>query len=176
MPTSGAFAANPESRSASRRAQLLADRIEKGADELIAYVQGLSDEQWRKPISATDQRTVGVIVHHVGFVYPIEVDAAKKIGSGEALPVTWADIAQLNAGHAGDNANVTKAEAIEFMKKNNRAAAAAVRQFTDEELDTAAPFGLSYGAPVTAQFVIEDHALRHAWHHLAKIKQALENA
>jgi len=26
---------------------------------------------------------------------------------------------------------------------------------------------------VTAQFVIEDHAVRHSWHHLAKIKRAL---
>jgi hypothetical protein len=44
---------------------------------------------------------------------------------------------------------------------------------TDEQLDTAAPFGLSFDAPVTAQFVIEDHALRHSWHHLARIKQTL---
>jgi len=26
---------------------------------------------------------------------------------------------------------------------------------------------------MTAQFVIEDHALRHAWHHLAKMRQAV---
>jgi len=48
-----------------------------------------------------------------------------------------------------------------------------VRVFTDEELDTAAPVGLSFGAPVTAQFIIEDHALRHSWHHLAGIRRAL---
>ena len=48
-----------------------------------------------------------------------------------------------------------------------------MRGFTDEELDRSAPFGLSYGAPVTAQFVIEDHAMRHAWHHLAKIKESV---
>jgi hypothetical protein len=44
---------------------------------------------------------------------------------------------------------------------------------TDQQLDTAAPFGLSFNAPVTAQFVIEDHALRHSWHHLARIKETL---
>jgi len=32
---------------------------------------------------------------------------------------------------------------------------------------------LSYGAPMTAQFVIEDHAMRHAWHHLFRIRRAL---
>jgi hypothetical protein len=41
------------------------------------------------------------------------------------------------------------------------------------ELDQAAPFSLSFGAPVTAQFVIEDHALRHSWHHLARIRKVL---
>jgi hypothetical protein len=41
------------------------------------------------------------------------------------------------------------------------------------ELDQAASFSLSFGAPVTAQFVIEDHALRHSWHHLARIRKVL---
>jgi hypothetical protein len=52
-------------------------------------------------------------------------------------------------------------------------AAAAIRQFTDDELDQPGPFSLSYGAPVIAQFVIEDHALRHSWHHLRRIRKAL---
>ena len=56
---------------------------------------------------------------------------------------------------------------------SSKDAAAAIRTFTDEQLDTAAPFGLAFGCPVTSQFVIEDHAVRHSWHHLARIKQAL---
>ncbi len=61
-----------------------------------------------------------------------------------------------------------------LLRRNSREAAAAVRAFTDDELDRAAPFSLSYGAPVTAQFVIEDHALRHSWHHLARIRTNLQ--
>lgn len=57
--------------------------------------------------------------------------------------------------------------------RNSREAADAVRKFTDNELDRAAPFSLSFGAPVTAQFVIEDKAVRHSWHHLARIRTAL---
>ena len=49
----------------------------------------------------------------------------------------------------------------------------AVRTFTDQELGNAAPFPLSFGAPVTAQFIIEGHAMRHSWHHLAAIRKAL---
>jgi hypothetical protein len=32
---------------------------------------------------------------------------------------------------------------------------------------------LSYGAPVTVQFVIEDHPLRYSWHHLARIRATI---
>ena len=82
-------------------------------------------------------------------------------------------MAQLNAKNANENAGITKAAALELLRRNSKEAAAAVRKFTDEELDSAAPFSLSHGAPVTAQFVIEDHALRHSWHHLARIRKAV---
>ena len=159
--------------SRSRRAGLLADRIEKGAAELAAFAAGLSEGEWRMAISPTDRRTVGVVVSHVAFVYPIEVELARTIAKGKAVPTSWKDVAQLNANHSRDNGEVTKAAALKALAKNSREAAAAVRKLTDKELDTAAPFGLSYGAPVTAQFVIEDHALRHSWHHLAKIREAV---
>lgn len=159
-----------------RRADALADRIEQGAAGLAAFAEGLSDAEWSRPISAggADKRSVGVIVHHVASVYPIEVDLAKKIANGEAATdVTWDAIAAMNANHARENAAVTKAATLELLRRNAREAAARVRAFTDAELDQAAPLGLSYGAPVTAQFVVEDHPLRHSWHHLAKIRQTL---
>ena len=159
----------------SARARALAERIEAGARELAAFAEGLSDADWKTPMaSGTDRRTVGVIVHHVANMYPIEVDVAKAVAGGNAVDVTWEAVADINAKHAAETAGVTKTAAIELLRKNSRAAADAVRAFTDEELDRAAPFGLSYGAPMTAQFVIEDHALRHSWHHLARIRKALK--
>jgi len=165
--------ADSNPRPASRRAALLADRIEEGAVRLANYVQGLSEAQWRLPVSATDRRTVGVVVHYVAYIYPIEVEAARAIARGQGVETAWPAIAELNARHAGAHAEVTKPEALDLLARNSREAAAAVRAFKDEELDRAASFGLSDGAPVTAQFVIEDHALRHAWHHLAKIREAV---
>jgi hypothetical protein len=44
---------------------------------------------------------------------------------------------------------------------------------TDAELDSAAPASLYFDAPVTAQFMLEDHAVRHSYHHLARIRAAL---
>ena len=156
------------------RAEALADRIEEGAAGLMALVEGLTTEEWAMPVSATDRRTVGQIVNHVALVYPIEVDLARAIAGGNAVTdVTWAVVAELNANHAREYADVTKEAALERLRENSRAAAAATRTFTDEELDRAAPFALSYLAPVTAQFVLEDHAVRHSWHHLHRIRACI---
>jgi DinB superfamily len=157
-----------------RRSALLADRIEEGAALLATFAEGLSEEEWREPVSATDRRSVGVIVHHVASMYPIEIDVARAIASGKAVTdVTWDAVAELNAKHAQEHAGENKATALELLRRSSREAANVVRAFTDEQLDRAAPFSLSFGAPVTAQFVIEDHALRHSWHHLAAIRKAL---
>jgi hypothetical protein len=158
----------------SRRTEALADRIEEGAATLAAFAEGLTEAEWRAPVSRSDSRPVGVIVHHVANMYPLEIEAARMIARGQAVTdVTWEAVAELNAKHAREQAEVTKAAALELLRRSSREAAAAVREFTDEELDRAAPFSLSFGAPVTAQFVIEDHALRHSWHHLARIRTAL---
>jgi DinB superfamily len=164
----------PTRTSISRRAGLLADRIEQGARGLAAFAEGLTDAEWRTPVSGSDNRSVGIVVHHVASVYPVEIDLARAIAGGQAVTeVTWEVVAELNAKHARESADATKAATIELLRRNSRAAADIVRALTDEELDHAAPFSLSFGAPVTAQFVIEDHALRHSWHHLARIRKAL---
>lgn len=158
-----------------RRADSLADRIEEGAAGLAAFAEGLSESDWHTPMSGgTDRRSVGVIVHHVASIYPVEIDIARAIAGGNAITdVTWDVVAGMNAKHADENAGITKSAALELLRQNSSQAAAAVREFTDEQLDQAAPFSLYSGAPVTAQFVIEDHALRHSWHHLARIRAAL---
>ena len=156
----------------SRRAEVLATRIEQGSAGLAAFAEKLSDADWRKPVK--DGRPIGVIVHHVASVYPIEIDLARTIAGGKAVAgVTWDFVAEMNAKHARDNAATGKADTLDLLRRNSRQAAEAVRAFSDEELDRAAPFSLSFDAPVTAQFVVEDHALRHSWHHLARIRAAV---
>jgi uncharacterized protein (DUF2342 family) len=159
----------------SRRAEKLADRLEEGAAGLANFAEGLSESQWATPMSTgTDRRSVGVVVHHVASMYPIEIDVARAVASGKTvMDVTWDAVAGINAQHASEHTSATKEAALDLLRRNSREAAAAVRALTDEELDRAAPFSLAFGAPVTTQFVIEDHALRHSWHHLARIRKAL---
>jgi SAM-dependent methyltransferase len=139
----------------SRRAALLADRIEQGAAGLAAFAETLSDAEWSTPVSQTDHRPVGVIVNHVASMYPIEIDVARAVAGGKAVTdVSWDAVAQINAKNAQENATVSKAAALELLRRNSHEAAAAVRALTDDELDQAAPFSLSFGAPMTTQFVI----------------------
>ena len=72
-----------------------------------------------------------------------------------------------------DHSTANRQETVELLRRNSKAAAQAVRALTDDELDRAAPVSLYSEAPLTAQFFIEDHALRHSFHHLAKIRSAL---
>ena len=165
---------NVEKEGTRSRANALADRIVEGAELLAAFAEELSETEWNTPVTPSDKRTVGITVHHVANMYPIEVDVVRTIAAGNAITdVTWEVVADINAKHAIERAGVSKAEAVDLLRANSRAAAEAIRELSDEELDTAAPFSLSFGAPVTAQFVIEDHPLRHAWHHLARIQKAL---
>ena len=95
------------------RSNALADRLEQGARALADFASGLTDAQWRTRVPK-DGRTVGVIVHHVASVYPIEIQLAQ-----------------------------------------------------------AAPASLYADAPVTCQFMLEDHAVRHSYHHLARLRKAV---
>jgi SAM-dependent methyltransferase len=163
----------------SRRAGLLADRIEEGATRLAVFASGLTEEEWNTPVieGGKEGRSVGTVVNHVASIYPVEIDVARTIASGKTITnVTWDVVNTLNAQHAHEQANPTKAETLELLRRNSEQAAATVREFTDEELDRAAPFSLSFGAPVTAQFVLEDHAVRHSWHHLARLRKTLVNS
>ena len=159
----------------SHRSEQLANRIEEGATGLARFAQELSDDEWQLPVCATDHRSLGVLVHHVASMYPIEIEVVRAIAAGKAaLEVTPEMVNEINAKHAAEHHGPDRAETLELLRRNSRAAAGAVRALTDDELDQAAPFGLSFGAPVTAQFVVEDHPLRHSWHHLARMRAALE--
>jgi hypothetical protein len=156
------------------RAEQLAERVEQGAQNLIDYVQDLTDEQW-KTYCPNEKRTVGVLVHHVGSAYQLEAGAVTMLATDGAIPGVDVDMVdKMNAEHAIANADVTKEEAIRLVRENHPAAAEAVRQLTDEQLDKVAPTGLHWDAPLTVQFFVEHHPVGHPWIHLASIKAALK--
>ncbi len=164
--------ATPE-RSTNPRANALADRLEEGARALAAFASGLTDEQWQTRVPK-DGRKVGVTVHHVASVYPIEIQLAQVLAGGNPVTgVTWDVVHEMSAGHAKENDAVTKEAAVDLLQRNSATAAAAIRALSDEQLGRAAAVSLYADAPLTCQFMLEDHAVRHSYHHLAKLRAAL---
>jgi hypothetical protein len=107
-------------------------------------------------------------------MYPIEIGLLQLLAYGKPVEgVTWAVVADINAKHAREFASVTKAEALSLLRANSKSAAMAVRAMSDDQLDRASSVSLNADAPLTAQFFIEDHPLRHSWHHLAKMRVAV---
>ena len=157
-----------------QRANALADRLEQGALALATFASALTDTQWQTRLPK-DGRKIGVVVHHVASVYPIEIQLAQTVASGKPVTgVTMDVINEMNAGHAREHDAVTKEAALDLLRQNSAAAAAAIRALSDEELDRGATVSLYSDAPLTCQFVLEDHAVRHSYHHLARIRGALE--
>jgi uncharacterized damage-inducible protein DinB len=159
----------------SERTEALAKALEEGARALVAFVNDLSDEQWQTPLPH-DGRKVGVVVHHVATVYPLEINFARSVAAGTPDGITMDAANQMNARHATKFDGITKQDALELLTTNSAAAAAAIRSLTDEELDRSAPVPLYGNARVTCQFILEDHAVRHSLHHLARMKAAMNSS
>ena len=98
----------------SPRAEQLARRVEQGPQDLIAAVQNLTDEQWGTRCGS-EQRSVEVLVHHVGTMYPLEAEVVTTVARGgtsppatgcgrsrsTSAPAVWG-LGQLGTGHLSD--------------------------------------------------------------------------
>ena len=158
----------------STRSNALSTRLERGAEALAEHARSLTDEEWKAHLPH-DGRRIGVVVHHVATMYPLEIQLAQTLAAGNAVEgVTWDAVHKINAEHAEKFDTVTKEAALELLERNSAAAAAAIRALSDGQLDQAAPLSLNADAPLTCQFMLEDHAVRHSYHHLAAIRSALE--
>lgn len=157
----------------NHRSEALAARLEAGAAALAALASTLSEAEWQLHLPK-DGRKVGVVVHHVASMYPIEIHLATLLAAGQPVTdVTWDAVATINRDHAQANDGITKEATLALLAANSAEAATAIRAFSDEQLDCAAPVSLNSDAPLTCQFMLEDHAVRHSYHHFAGIRAAL---
>jgi hypothetical protein len=158
----------------SQQAEFLARRLEQGAQALAELASSLSEAEWTLRIPK-DGRKVGVVVHHVASMYPVEIQLAQVLAGGRPVTgLTWDTVHAMNADHAKEHDLVTKEEALRLLRRNSAAAAAAIRALSDEELRRAAPNSMYADAPLTCQFMLEDHAVRHSSHHLGRIRETVK--
>jgi hypothetical protein len=132
-------------------------------------------ERWTPVLK--DGRTVGVVILHVETMYPLEIRLAQTLAAGNpVVGVTWDLLHQMNAKHAREHATVRMGEALAPLRRNSTAAAAALRALSDQALDQKATVSLNADAPLTCRLMLEDHALKHSYHHLARHPGAVDAA
>src|SRR3954467_5260939 len=107
----------------SQRSNLLAERLQQGAHALATLASNLSEAEWQTRLPK-DGRKIGVVVHHVASMYPIEIQLASLLAAGRPIAgVTGDAVDTINRDHAIENDNVTKEAALALLKSNSAAAA-----------------------------------------------------
>jgi hypothetical protein len=82
------------------RSEALAARLEAGAAALAAFATSLSEIEWGMRLPK-DARKVGVVVHHVASMYPVEIQLASLLAAGQPIAdLTWGAVDAINRDHA----------------------------------------------------------------------------
>ena len=102
----------------SQRATLLAQRVENFSDEVIAFVEQLSKDDWTTVCDA-EQWSVGVTAYHVGAGHLAIFDMAEMIITGKELPqLDMQQIFAMANQQAQENAACTQTETLERLRQN----------------------------------------------------------
>src|SRR6202521_4009050 len=105
------------SKSAPSRSESLADQFEAAVENFIQVVEALTNEQWRMRgrntpgmrINDEDEaRPLGVIAHHVAVNQKVIMGRIQAVLHDQQAPP--ANFKEINAKHANEYADTTKAE------------------------------------------------------------------
>jgi len=154
------------------RAEALAKQFETKAQEAATVIERLSDADWKKATGA-EKWPIGVVAHHMAGGHETIAGLVKMIGEGKPTPNLSMDMLHaMNAKHAQENANCTKAETLALHKKSAAAAAAIVRGLSDVELDRSGTVLAGMPAVSAAQFT-ERVLIGHIDEHLGSIRASV---
>jgi hypothetical protein len=156
----------------SKRAKDLSKRIETFRDEVIAFVDHLSDEEWNAECDL-EQWTVGVTARHLGAGHFGIFELLAMIVQDKELPQLTMD--QINAmanEEARKHSGCTRAEALEHLRKNGAELAAFVADLRDDELDRKGSMP-AFGGEATVNQVIDFVIFNSAQEHFDSMKTSV---
>jgi hypothetical protein len=154
------------------KAEELARKFEARAREATEILNRLSDAEWKK-VTAAEKWSVGVTAHHVAGSHEPIANMVKALATGQPIPhFTMAMLDELNAKHAREYANCTKAETIALHEKGAAAAAAVVRSLSDEQLSKSGTV-LADRPPITTEQAITGILINHIDEHFGSIRKTI---
>ena len=151
------------------RAEALAKQFEGKVQEVTTVFEKLSDADWKKATSA-EKWSVGVVAHHIAVSHEGIAGIIKTVAAGQSMPGFTMDMLHdMNAKHAQEHANSTKAETVALHKKNAGAAAAVVRGLGDADLAKSATV-LTGMPPMSVEQIVNGILMHHMDEHLGSIR------
>jgi hypothetical protein len=156
----------------SERTKKLAERLRAFSDEVIAFVEGCSDKNWKK-VCEKEEWPVGVTARHIGAAHFEAVGLARMIVKGEKLPeLTMEQLVEMANAHARQHAACTREEVLGILRCNGAVLADYVAGLSDAELDRTGHLALAGGNLTTQQF-IEFVILGSGGEHFTSMKAAV---
>jgi len=149
----------------------LADRLGQAGQELIATIEGSSDEKWRS-VCPGEGWTVGVTAHHITTAFAHQPGWLAAFLANEPLVRPEGGPHATNAQHAIDFANCTREETVAIARRDLPVMVATVRALKDEDLSRSADF-LRGSEPWTIEQFIERVFIGHIKTHLASIESSV---
>ena len=154
-----------------QRAKELSERFMSFNNEVIAFVEKCSDENWEK-VCSSEKWPVGVVARHIAAGHYSAFGLAKMIVDGEQLPeLTMETIDQGNAQHAKKHANCTKDEVLGILREKSSSIAEYVTGLDDADLDRTSNLAL-VGGTISAQQFLENIIIHSGTEHLTNMKSA----
>ena len=156
----------------SQRAQNISKRIKSFADEVITFVEGITENDWTK-ICDWENWSVGVTARHIGAAHFAISKMAAMIVRGEDLPPLSMD--QINTMSDKDSrkhSDCTKTEALELLRKNSDRLIEFIVGLTDDDLDRKGNMP-AFGGEVTTEQLFDHIIFQSAAQHFNSMRSAV---
>lgn len=154
------------------RSEALADQVEAKAQEAEATLRRLGDADWRK-VTAAEKWSVGVTAHHMAVVLEPISSMIETVAAGRPVEsFRPGAIDEMNARHALEHADCTRAETVELHRKGVARVAAVIRRLTDDQLAKRGTV-VQDSPPMTVEQLITLGLLAHFDEHYGSIRKTV---
>jgi hypothetical protein len=117
----------------NEKAKALARRLHAFSNDIITFVEGCSETNWKKTCEK-EEWPVGVTARHIGAAHFEAVELVRMIVKGKKLPeFTMNQLVEMANEHARQHAGCTREEVLGHEQRH------AVREEVDEDADGSNP-------------------------------------
>jgi len=151
------------------KTEALAKQFESKARDAVTALEKLDDADWKKVTA--EKWTVGVTAHHLagGLGAVAGIVTGLVAGAPSRGEFTRAMLDQMNAQHAKEHANCTRAETIALFQQGTATALGMIRGLNDDQLSKTGTVFTEL-PPMSAEQLITLGLLNHIDEHIGSIR------